>query len=90
MRRKIALALVSLAAALLLAGCAAVNDENSFQNLAPGEVAATQAPETVTTDAPAAQAQPGDTAQTAAPEATQEPETPALTDEPGTNPGYNG
>ncbi len=92
MRKKLALTLICLTAALLLAGCAAVNDENSFQNQAPGEVTVTQTTEAATTEAPTVQAQPEDTAaaETAAPGSTQEPETPASTDEPGDNPGYNG
>ena len=38
MMKKTILVLLCLAALLMLAGCATVNSDNSFQNAAPGEV----------------------------------------------------
>jgi len=74
--KKFTLALILLILVFSLAGCAAVNSENSFQNQAPGEVAVTQG-------AQDAQGQQAGTQQ-----ATSAP-TDAPTQDPNTA-GYNG
>ncbi|MCE5344076.1 MAG: hypothetical protein LLF96_10925 [Eubacteriales bacterium] len=86
MKKKLALALVCLVVALALAGCAAVNEQNSFQSQAPGEVAVTSNAQPAETQAPLTEALP--TMQLA--EVTATPETAA---EPTPTPesvGFNG
>jgi hypothetical protein len=94
MIKKLALWLVCLAAALALAGCATVNENNSFQSKAPGEVAVTG--ETQPTDAQSTNAQSTNAQPTAAQPSAQPAEAtaaPAATDAPTPTPptpGYNG
>lgn len=76
MMKKLTLALMLLILALSLAGCAAVNSDNSFQNQAPGGVAVTQG--TQGGQGQQAATQQGATEPTAVP--TQDPN----------NVGYNG
>ena len=101
MRKKLALALICLTAALLLAGCATVNEENSFQNMAPENVATLDAqPEpTQTPETQPAQTQPTQPASVDATPADAQPTQPAGVDATPADtqptqdpaaPGYNG
>jgi len=69
--KRIALMLLCLAVALMLAGCATIDSQNSFQNEAPKEVAATQTGEPAETEA----SQPVQPTETAIPAATPTPTT---------------
>jgi hypothetical protein len=84
MKKKLVLWLVCLMVALALSGCATVNEDNSFQSKAPGEVSETgkQQPTDAEPSAQTAEA-------TAVPLATE----PLATDAPTATPmapGYNG